>query len=106
MILQGLGWYALTHIPLWVWFVAAGVILAALYGVWHLGLRQLLWVGALLAIGLIFPAAARAGWRAKEQADWNAANKAIDRATDARKKQMAKDEDPKNLRNDDGFRRD
>ena len=52
-----------------------GVILAALYGCGTLACGNLLWVGALLAIGLIFPAAARAGWRAKEQADWNAANK-------------------------------
>lgn len=106
MMLQGLGWYALTHIPLWVWLGIAGVILAALYGVWHLGLRQLLWVGALLAIGLIFPAAARGGWKAKEQADMRDVQKAIDRATTARAKQEKLNADPKHLRDDDGFRRD
>lgn len=104
--MSGLAWYALTHVPLWVWLVVAGVVLAAVYGVWHLGLRQMLVLAALLAVGLIFPAAARKGWKAKEEADMAAAEKAIQRAADARKRQEKINADPKRLREDDGYRRD
>lgn len=97
--------YIVTHVPLWVWVAIAGGILLALYGVWHLGAKQMLIIGGLLAIGLIWPAAARSGWKAKEKQDMDRANKAIDDATDARRKQEELNRDPKHLRDDDGFKR-
>ena len=96
----------LTHVPLWVWVALALGVLLALYGVWHLGLRQILVVAVLLGIGLIWPAAARSGWKAKERRDMEEAQKAIDRAVDARKRQEAADADPNHLRDNDGNRRD
>lgn len=98
--------YIISHVPLWVWVALAAGVLLALYGVWHLGVRQLVIVGGLLAIGLIFPAAARYGYKLKEKRDMDEASRAIDRATDARKRQEELNRDPNHLRDDDGFRRD
>ncbi len=100
-----LSWF-IFGIPWWVNAILVLLIVAALGWFLHLPTRHILEIAALAFVAIFSQSVAQAGYKAKEKRDFNEANKAIDRATDARRKQQELNNDPKHLRDDDGFRRD
>lgn len=100
-----IGWL-LTQVPLWVWLALALGVLVAVHFAARLGWQQMLLVAGALALGLIWPAAARYGWKKKEAADLAAADRAIKRGLEARRKQEKLNADPARIDDDDGYRRD
>ena len=99
-------WWFVFGIPWWVSLVLLIIVVAAVGWFLHLPTRHIIEIAALAAVAVFSQSLAQAGYRAKEKRDFNEANKAIDRATDARRKQQDLNNDPKNLRRDDGYRRD
>jgi type VI protein secretion system component VasK len=98
--------FALVHTPWWVYLGIGVVVLLALAYIFHVPSRHLIWVGGLTLVAIFSSAIAARGYKAKEQQDMDEANKAIDRAEKARKKQEELNRDPKHTYDDDGFRRD
>lgn len=88
--------WLLTNVPWWLWALVA---LAIISGVWWLdkaiGVRNLLVLAGIALVGVISAKAAQSALKAKEKADMDAANKALDRAADARQRQMEKDKNAK-----------
>lgn len=94
------------YVPWWVWLALALVVAAALvYLQKRIGLTRVLAIIAIMAVGVISARSAQKGWEARAKKDMDDANKALDRAADARLKSEKLNADPKNLRTDDGHRR-
>ncbi len=93
--------WLLVHLP---WWLQAGVGIAVVGVVgWFIPpLRHYMWQAALVVLVIAGAAAlAQKGYEKKSAEDMDAANKALDRAADARRKQGELDRDPKNLRKPD-----
>lgn len=99
--------WVLVHLP---WYVDAAVLALIIGAVaWYIPpLRHYVWEAALGALLIVGAAAlAQKGYAKKSAEDMAAANKALDRAADARRKQQELDADAKNLRKpDNDMRRD
>lgn len=105
----------MTGFLLWLlgfipWEVEAGALglaaLVLLYVV-HVPSRHVIWIVGLAAVGLFSASLAAKGYSVKSKEDMNAANKALDRAADARRKEEELNRDPKKLRKPDAdMRRD
>lgn len=104
-MLDVLGWF-IFGVPWWASAIVLLIAVAAVGWLLHLPTRHILEIAALAFVAVFSQSLAQAGYKAKEKRDFNEANKAIDRATDARRKQQDLNNDPKNLRNNDGHRRD
>lgn len=94
-------WWLLAHLPWQAELVVLGAVILVV--AWLIPpLRHYLWIAAMGLLVIVGGSAlAQRGYKQKAAEDMQAANKALDRAADARRKQQELDRDPKNLRKPD-----
>jgi hypothetical protein len=79
--------FIIFHLPWWLDAIAGVLIVGALAYFLHLDSRHLIEVAALILVAVFSQKLAQDGWKAKERKDMADANKAIDRAQQARQQQ-------------------
>ena len=102
--MSGFGLWLAYGVPSWLWTGVAGVAVQSVARV--LGVRGAMMAAALTAVLLAYRRGAQAGWTDRQAKREHDAQAAVDQADAARRAAERDADDPRRLRDSDGWRRD